>query len=144
MSDKKEKKKKVNNRKNYQKGKDCQVETRSLLLEYDQTLSKEDIKIPDDGVNGEDLIMNDKARRSYPISIENKNRKRIKFKAAIDQAEINAKKSGYPGAVVFRQDDMTDIMIMMKLKDWLDIYRKEKTLRRIARIENLKRLVDEE
>ena len=72
------------------KGRRLQNLVRDLLKEAFPSLREDDIKSQTMGMGGEDIVFSPAAKDTIPYSFECKNQEKLRFWAALEQAEENA------------------------------------------------------
>lgn len=87
------------------KGRRAASETKDILLKYACALEPDDIVITGSGDTGEDLKLSPRARKIFPVCIENKNCEKLNIWDAIKQAQSHVGDRGFEPVVAFKRNN---------------------------------------
>lgn len=105
-----------------QKGKRAVFETKALLLEHAAHLEDHDIQKPVGSRKGADLIFSDRAKETYPFTVEVKNQERLNIWDALEQSESHSLATELKPLLVFRRNH-SPLYVTLKFEDFLKLIR---------------------
>lgn len=106
------------------KGRRCSSNAREAILRHYPEIDPNDIVVTSSGDTGVDLKLGSTAIKQLPLAIECKNVEALNIWGAFKQAESN-KSEQLPYPVVIYTRNRSEMMITLKLEDFLTLTRKQ-------------------